>query len=181
MHPESATLRASDSLCLREMKITWRYRRGPTQQTPWLRDRIIPRRRQATRGRRCWWSPWKAWRSVLPVSARQSMQLSYRRPEWWHGYVLLREGVDQLRKHMVLHHSLSQLFRMVGDSSQCQSCWILDGDRGIEQKWSQLFEDAELMQVVDVLGFGGEVCQLLGKFYLSLLELFEGWLKRLHR
>lgn len=37
-----------------------------------------------------------------------------------------------------------------------------------------MFENAQLVQVVDVLGLGGEVCQLLREFYLRLLELLEG-------
>ena len=55
------------------------------------------------------------------------------------------------------------------------------GDSGIEEERSKLFEHPKLMQVVDVLRLGGEVCQLLGEFNLRLLELIEGCLKSLHK
>lgn len=95
-------------------------------------------------------------------------------------YILLGEGCNQLWQYLVLDHRLGHLLGMVGDPAQGQGCAILDGYGGIDQQRPQLLERPQGVQVVDVLGLGGEVGQLLGELDLRLLELLEGRLQSLH-
>lgn len=55
---------------------------------------------------------------------------------------MLGEGVDQLHQHVVLDDCLSKFLGVVGDPTQSQGCTVLDGDCGVQQQRSQLFEDA---------------------------------------
>lgn len=82
---------------------------------------------------------------------------------------------------MVFNDSLCQFLGVVGDATKGEGSAVLDGDGGVEEEGTQLLEDTKGVQVVDVLRLGSEVCQLLGEFDLSLLELLESCLQRLHR
>lgn len=82
---------------------------------------------------------------------------------------------------MIFNDSLCQFLGVVGDATKGEGSAVLDGDGGVEEEGTQLLEDTEGVQVVDVLRLGSEVCQLLGEFDLSLLELLESCLQRLHR
>lgn len=69
---------------------------------------------------------------------------------------------------------------MVSYASKRERSTVLYGDSGVQEQWPELFEDSQLVEVVDVLWLGGKIGQLLGELYLGFLKLFKGQLQRLH-
>ena len=56
-------------------------------------------------------------------------------------YVLLRKRVNKLWKDFIRDDGLSELIRVVGESSEGQSSRLLDGRNVIKKKWSQQSHD----------------------------------------
>lgn len=93
---------------------------------------------------------------------------------------MLAKGYDKLRQDLVFHDCFGELFGVVSDSAECEGGAVLDGDGGVDEESPELLEGAEGVEVVDVLGLGCEVGELLGELDLGLLELFEGRLESAH-
>lgn len=119
--------------------------------------------------------------SVLLMTSKRNMLPSCRIPKLKGLYILLGKGVHKLRKNMILNNCLSKFFRMVGNSPECKGSTVLDWNSRIQQEWPNLLENAERMQIIDILGLWSEICHLLRELYFSFLEILKGGLQCLHK
>ncbi len=56
-------------------------------------------------------------------------------------YVLLRKRINELRKDFVRNDGLSELIRVVCESTKGKSCRLLDAWNVIEEEWSEESHD----------------------------------------
>jgi len=88
-------------------------------------------------------------------------------------YVLLTQGVDELRQDLVGHDGLSEFIRVVGKSTKGQGSRLLDAWDVVQQEWSQKGHNTGALKSLDVLWSLSQLGNGLHEGNSSFLVSFE--------
>jgi hypothetical protein len=86
---------------------------------------------------------------------------------------LFVERHHQLRKDLIVNHTLSQFLIHVGKSAEGKGGTLRDGGHIVEEKWTQETHHSGGLEGLDVLGTRGQFGDGLDEGDSCLLVLFE--------